>query len=86
MRNGFGATVGYFTTSGTQDLNISSVNNKPNSNGFIFQLEYLPWFNTKLTLQYVTYNKFDGSKMNYDGLGRNANQNNTLYILAWINF
>ena len=86
MKNGFGATLGYFTTSGTQDLNISSVNNKPNSNGFIFQVEYLPWFNTKLTLQYVTYNKFDGMKKNYDGLGRNANQNNTLYILAWINF
>ena len=86
MKNGFGATLGYFTESGTQDLNVNSLNNKPNSNGFIFQVEYLPWFNTKLTLQYVAYNKFDGGKMNYDGLGRNAKQNNTLYILAWINF
>jgi len=86
LKKGFGGTIGYFATSGTQDLNISSVTNKPDSKGFIFQLEYLPWFNTKLSLQYIAYNKFDGSKTNYDGIGRNAKANNTLYILAWINF
>jgi hypothetical protein len=86
LKNGFGATVGYFTKSGTADPLIGSLTSKPDSKGLIFQLEYLPWFNTKLSLQYIAYNKFDGSKKNYDGIGRNANANNTLYILAWINF
>jgi hypothetical protein len=86
LKNGLGATMGYFTKSGSIDPNIGSLTNKPNSNGFIFQLEYLPWFNTKFTLQYVMYNKFDGSTKNYDGLGRNAPHNNTLYFLAWLNF
>jgi len=86
LKNGFGATVGYFTKSGTVDPFVGSLTEKPDSKGLIFQLEYLPWFNTKLSLQYIAYNKFDGSKKNYDGIGRNANANNTLYILAWINF
>lgn len=86
LKNGLGATVGYFTTSGSTDPVIGSLTGKPNSNGFIFQLEYLPWYNTKFTLQYITYNKFDGSISNYDGAGRNARNNNTLYLLIWLNF
>ena len=86
LKNGIGATMGYFTKSGSMDPNVGSLTNKPNSNGFIFQIEYLPWFNTKFTLQYVMYNKFDGSTKDYDGMGRNSPNNNTLYLLAWINF
>jgi len=86
LKNGLGATMGYFTKSGSMDAAIGSYTNKPNSNGFIFQLEYLPWFNTKFTVQYVMYNKFDGRSRNYDGMGRNGLNNNTLYLLAWLNF
>lgn len=86
FKNGLGATLGYFNTSGSTDTNVGSATNKPNSNGFIAQLEYLPWYNTKFALQYVAYNKFDGSKSNYDGIGRSASDNNTLYLLVWLNF
>ena len=86
LKNGLGATMGYFTKSGSIDANVGSLTNKPNSNGFIFQLEYLPWFNTKFTVQYVMYNKFDGSTRDYNGMGRNGPYNNTLYLLAWLNF
>jgi len=86
INNGLGATLGYFTTSGSSDLNVVSLNNLPNSDGFIFQIEYLPWYNTKFSLQYVMYNKFNGSTTNYDGTGRNALNNNTIYLLAWLNF
>ncbi len=86
LKNGLGATVGYFNTSGNEDPNVGSLTNKPNSSGLIFQLEYLPWYNTKFSIQYVTYNKFDGSKTNYDAMGRNGANNNTLYLLAWLNF
>jgi len=86
LKNGLGATLGYFNTSGSVDENVGSDTNKPNSNGFIAQIEYLPWYNTKFALQYVSYNKFDGSKSNYDGAGRSAANNNTLYLLVWLNF
>jgi hypothetical protein len=86
FQNGIGTTIGYFATSGTADGAVGSLTNKPNSNGFIFQLEFLPWYNTKFTIQYIAYNKFDGGRSNYDGSGRNAANNNTLYILAWLNF
>ncbi len=87
LKNGLGATMGYFTTSGTADpLTVASLNNKPNSNGFIFQLQYLPWYNTKFALQYTLYNKFDGGTDNYNGSGRSMTDNNTLYLLTWFNF
>ncbi len=87
FRNGLGGTIGYFNSSGTEDADVvASATNKPNSSGIIYQLEYLPWYNTKFSIQYVTYGKFDGSSSNYDGAGRNAAHNNTLYLLAWFNF
>ncbi len=61
-------------------------NGSPNSNGWIAELNYLPWQNVKLTLQYTVYQKFNGASSNYDGSGRNASDNNTLYLLAWLNF
>ncbi len=86
FKNGLGTTLGYFTTSGSEDPAIDSFNSKPNSDGFIFQIEFLPWYNTKFLVQYIMYNKFDGRSGNYDGFGRNAGNNNTLYVLAWLNF
>jgi len=87
FKNGLGATAGYFNSSGSEDADVvGSITGKPNSSGFIYQVEYLPWYNTKFSIQYVAYNKFDGSSVNYDGAGRNAAHNNTIYLLAWFNF
>jgi hypothetical protein len=44
----------------------------------------LPWLNVKLQVQYTSYSKFNGGGNNYDGFGRNASDNNTLYILGWL--
>jgi len=87
LKNGCGATIGYFNNMGSADVvNFPNADNKPNSSGFIFQIEYLPWYNTKFATQYVAYQKFDGSSTNYDGMGRNARNNNTIYLLAWLCF
>jgi hypothetical protein len=40
----------------------------------------------KFGLQYVHYNRFNGSVANYDGSGRNAADNNTLFAFAWVAF
>lgn len=86
LKNGMGATVGYFNSTGTADVNIIPTgNNLPNSNGFIFQLEYTPWYNTKFAAQYVAYQKFNGISTMNDG-SRNPADNNTIYLLAWLTF
>ena len=86
LKKGIGATFGYFYTSGSVDENVGSWTNKPDSFGYIAQLEYLPWYNTKFALQYVAYDKFDGTIWNYDNNKRNAADNNTLYLVVWLNF
>jgi len=84
-----GLTVGYFNTWGTTDLlryGETSPIGKPKSDGFIAELSALPWLNTRFELQYVFYNNFDGGTNNYNGTGRNAHDNNTLYLLSWVVF
>jgi len=47
---------------------------KPNSDWWIFELDYIPWwkqFVTKVTLQYTVYSRFNGSRSLYDGNGAN---------------
>jgi hypothetical protein len=33
--------------------------------------------------QYWAYNRFNGASSNYDGFGRNARDNNTLFVYVW---
>ena len=88
-----GGSLGFFnTTGGTDALRyapvpvVGSAANNPDSRGYTAEVNYLPYLNTKLQLQYVRYDKFNGSSNNYDGAGRRASDNNTLYLLGWINF
>jgi hypothetical protein len=83
-----GLTVGYFNTWGTTDAlrYAASPAGSPKSDGFVAELSLLPWLNTRFELQYVFYNNFDGASKNYDGSGRNAHDNNTLYLLSWVVF
>jgi hypothetical protein len=88
-----GVTLGYFSTSGSADATrfpaeavTGSANGSPKSSGVIGELSAYPWLNTRFSLEYVAYNKFNGAKTNYDGLGRNAGDNNTLFLLAWLAF
>jgi len=89
----YGATVGYFSTTGNADAGLyapvpvtGSANGYPDSRGMIFELDYLPHPQVKLALQYTWFMKFNGAHTNYDGNGRNAMDNNTVYLLAWFAF
>lgn len=88
-----GGTVGYFSTTGDRDSVLyspspldGSKTGKPDSNGFILEAGYLPWKTGKISLQYKIYNKFNGAHSDYDGSGRNASDNNTLFLLVWLMF
>ena len=90
MSYSFAATVTpsvqYFRTTGTSDASYwNTPNGKPNSDGMIFEVAYVPWgkpdspfpgLNTRLAIQYVNYFRFDGSS-------RNASQNNNIYLSLW---
>lgn len=86
-RRKFGATLGMFNVSGSRDpLYFGSANGSPDSTWGLVEVDYLPWLNVKLGLQYTAYFKFDGATDNYDGAGRNASDNNLLYAYLWLAF
>ena len=95
----YGADVQYFHTGGSGDpLLYGGRTGQPDTSGWVFQLDYLPlnksggpsfWprSNVKLSLQYTVYQQFGGARRNYDGTtGRDAADNNTVYLQAWIAF
>jgi hypothetical protein len=43
-----------------------------------------PFANLRLGAQYTMFTKYNGATTNYDGNGRNASDNNTLYLFAWM--
>ncbi|MBV8497046.1 MAG: cytochrome C [Gammaproteobacteria bacterium] len=95
-RRKIGGTLSYFSTTGSTDKSlyaapapgsagvITSANGSPDTRGWMAELDYLPWLNVKLELQYTSYSKFNGGGNDYDGVGRNAADNNTLYLLLWL--
>jgi hypothetical protein len=92
--------TGWFKTQGGSDsalyapAPISGSNGSPNSRGYILQLEYVPfgkansfarpWLNMRFGIQYTGYQQFNGGNKNYDGFGRSASDNNTLFVFAWL--
>lgn len=68
----------------------------PGTAGYILQADWTPfgkesswgapWANLRLGLQYTGYTRFNGSSDNYDGNGRDAGDNNTLFAFAWVAF
>lgn len=87
--NRYSGTFGWFDTSGTADPLLysqgaisGSANGDPRGSGYIANFSYWPWQNLQLSAQYTGYTKFNGGGTNYDGAGRNANGNNTVYLVA----
>ncbi|MGH8279764.1 MAG: cytochrome C [Gammaproteobacteria bacterium] len=87
----YGPTLGYFSISGNGDALLyapaavnGSAAGSPDSRGWILQWTWVPVLNVQATAQYVIYNKFNGSSINYDGAGRSASDNDTLYLALWL--
>jgi hypothetical protein len=90
----YGVSLGYHRVTGDVDSTLypgavavtGSASGRPDSSAVIVELDWLPWRDRRFTLQYTAYQKFNGGTTNYDGLGRNAKDNNTLYLVAWFPF
>jgi hypothetical protein len=87
--NRYSTAFGWFTTSGTGDPVLyaqaavsGSANGSPRSSGYILNFSVWPIQNLDLAVQYTGYTRFNGAGTNYDAAGRNANDNNTVYLLA----
>lgn len=87
----YAVTLGGFSTTGTTDAKLyapaavtGSATGSPQTSGFIANLGYWPVQNIELGIQYTGYSKFNGASTNYDGSGRNASDNNYLYVFTWI--
>lgn len=73
-----------------------SLSGSPNSRGFVLQADWTPFgkddanygtlANLRLGVQYTGYTEFNGGSSNYDGFGRDASDNNSLEVFAWVAF
>jgi hypothetical protein len=63
-----------------------SASGSPNSDGFKFEIAYYPWQNVRFSAMYTVYTQFNGAANDYNGTGRSAAANDTLYLLAWLNY
>jgi hypothetical protein len=87
--NRYSGTFGWFDTDGTVDPLLyppsavsGSANGDPRGTGYIANVSFWPWQNLQLAAQYTGYTRFNGGTNNYDGSGRNASANNTIYLDA----
>jgi hypothetical protein len=87
--NRYTGTFGWFNTSGTADSTLyapspvtGSANGDPRGAGYMANFSYWPWQNLQLAAQYTGYTRFNGGSTDYDGSGRNASANNTVYLDA----
>jgi hypothetical protein len=73
-----------------------SNNGSPDTRGYTLMFECVPlgkmqswgrpWVNLRVGVQYTGYLRFNGGTSNYDGFGRSASQNNSLFLFSWMAF
>ncbi|MFK2889879.1 cytochrome C [Dyella flagellata] len=93
-QNTWGATFGASSSDGSNDVIRYSNNGSPNTDSRMVELDWnpfgkanswvAPFVNMRLGLQYTWYTKFAGLVHNIDGAGRNAADNDTLYLYLWM--
>jgi hypothetical protein len=96
--NTYGVSAGLFDIWGKRDPLLFADNRtfRPDSSGFIFQADATPFgganpplgtrINLRIGLQYVVFSKFNGASSNFDGLGHDASDNNTVRLFLWTAF
>lgn len=92
-------SAAYFNIQGNQDTAYYgfSPNGKPNTDGFTFDLSYIPfpyggpdlwpWLNARIGVLYTHFNKLDGTTNNVDAYpGYKAGDADQTFLYAWIDF
>ena len=62
-----------------------STNNQsdPATSGITYEAFFIPVQNIRIGAQYTSYAKYQGASNNYDGAGRNASDNNSMFLYVW---
>jgi hypothetical protein len=84
----YGGLVSFVRTTGTTDT-FNGGTGSPGNQFEVFELDYLPWFNTKLLLQYVLYNVVNNNQNPFfllSATNPKASDNNTLVVGLWMDF
>lgn len=87
----YGGSLGLFHLTGTTDpaaIDATRVSGNtsgdPATRGWTAEAFWTPVQNVRLGVHYTAYGVFNGASSNYDGAGRNASDNNTLFLYGWL--
>ncbi len=95
-RSRVGLSAQVFDTWGSGDDLLYQANRRrrPESSGMVLQIDGTPFgdgsspfgkrFNLRVGVQYTAYFSFDGARRDFDAMGRNAGDNNTLRVFTWV--
>jgi hypothetical protein len=94
LREAWTFTAGYLLNSGSNnaalygitDVNGNLLTAKPNTAGYILEVNRTLTQNVIAALQYAGFNNFNGLTSNIDGLGRKPRDNNTLWLTVFFAF
>ncbi|BCB27120.1 cytochrome c [Sulfurimicrobium lacus] len=89
--SGYDPTTGLITSDPNGLLGATALSTRVNGNlsgnpatrGFTYEAFWMPVQYARVGVQYTAYSKYNGATDNYDGLGRNASDNNTLFFYVW---
>lgn len=79
------ADPGLYSAAGDPtDPTVGNANSSPNYSVWVPELYWMPIQYVRLGLQYWRYGQFNGATSNYNGLGRDAKDNNFVFLYAWL--
>ena len=88
-----GFSAGLFSTTGSSDSLLypadavtGSATGSPNSQGYILQLSFMPWLNTRFGRPVRGVHQVQRRQPGLRRRGRDASDNNTLYLMTWLVF
>jgi hypothetical protein len=63
---------------------LGNLSGNPGTRAWTGEVFWTPIQYVRLGLQYTAFTKFNGASSNYDGFGRSASDNNTVFFYAWM--
>jgi hypothetical protein len=86
----YGGSLAFFNQTGSTNSALydptrvyGNINAKPAISGWTPEIFWTPLQYLRIGLQYTLYSKYNGTANNYDGAGRNASDNNSLFLYVW---
>jgi hypothetical protein len=63
---------------------VGSLAGNPGTRAWTVEASWRPTQNIRTGIQYTAFSKFNGGSSNYDGFGRNARDNDTVFFYVWV--